>query len=390
MPPISTRPRRIRVAHCLETVGSGGVEQTRLTLARLLPSDRYEQLVICTKAIGVLPQQLRDAGCPVVEVGVLRYPLDPRSHWRAFRALRRFGADIAHGAVVEGISLAAIGGRLARVPVILAEETSDPDNQRRGRMGTALYRALIALGDRSLAVSPATGAYLLQTLGLPASRVSTVLNGVVESSPSPPRAVAAIRASMNMAPSGLVIGCVGRLFDSHKKFSDAIRALPHIRAGGIDASLLLVGEGPDGAMLEALARELGVAPHVTFAGYQGDTRPYFEAMDIMVHPAATEAFGLVLVEAMFARLPVIATRVGGIPTVVEEGATAILVEPARPEQLSAAVLALARDPELCTSMGELGYARAKALFGAERYAADIDALYTELLKKKGVRASHRP
>jgi glycosyltransferase involved in cell wall biosynthesis len=378
-------PRRIRVAHCLETVHLGGVEQTRLTLARLLPKDRYEQIMICTKALGVLPQQLRDAGCPVIEVGVLRHPLDLRSHRRAYRALRHFRADIAHGAVFEGISLAAIAGRLAQVPVILTEETSDPDNQPRSRLGTALYRMLTALGDRSVAVSPATAAYLLNTLGLPSDRVSTVLNGVPESPPALPEAVAAIRKSMSLAPGALVIGCVGRLFDSHKRFTDAIRALPQIRGQGVDASMLLVGEGPDRMMMEALARDLGVAEHVTFAGYQGDTRPFFEAMDLLVHPAATEAFGLVLAEAMFAMLPVVATRVGGIPTVVEEGATAMLVDRRQPDQIAAAVLSLARDPALRTRMGQRGHARARALFGAERYVANIDALYRELLVLKGMR-----
>lgn len=375
---------RIRVAHCLETVGSGGVEQTRLSLARLLPQDRYEQMLICTKAIGVLPDQLRAAGCPIVEVGVLRYPLDPRSHQRAWAALRRFRPHIAHGAVFEGISLAAIAGRLAAVPAILAEETSDPDNQPRSRAGTTLYRMLTVLTDLSVAVSPATRHYLVETLGLPEARVRTILNGVPEAAPAARAEVDAIRAEAGPRAGSLVIGCVGRLYDSHKRFSDAIRALPAVRAVGVDATLLIVGEGPDEPFLRELAQELGLSAFVVFAGYRGDTRPYFEAMDLFLHPPATEAFGLVLAEAMFARLPVVATRVGGIPTVVEDGVTGVLVPPAVPAAIAREVVTLARDASRRANMAQAGYHRARTLFSAERYVADIDQLYQDVLLQKGI------
>lgn len=379
-----TGPGKIRVAHCLETIGSGGVEQTRLSLARLLPRDRYDQIIICTKAIGALPEQFEQAGCPVIQVGVLRYPLDPRSHRRAYTALKRFRPHVAHGAVVEGVSLAAIAGRLARVPAIITEETSDPDNQLRSAKGTALYRVLTALGDRAVAVSPATENYLLHTLGLPRDKVTMVLNGVPEPEQPAREDVCRVRSSIATAPEVFVIGCVGRLYDSHKRFSDAIRALPAIRRGGVDAKLLIVGEGPDQDMMEGLARSLQVEQHVVFAGYQGDTRAYFGAMDLLLHPPATEAFGLVLAEAMFMRLPVVATRVGGIPSVVEDGETGLLVPPTDTDAIAAAVLVLARDPARRMEMGQAGHARARARFGAERYARDIDALYRSVLAGKGI------
>jgi len=373
---------RIRVAHCLETVGSGGVEQTRLSLARLLPQDRYQQLLICTKAIGALPDLFREAGCPIVEVGVLCYPLDLGAHRRAYAALKRFRPHIAHGAVFEGISLAAVAGRLAGVPAILTEETSDPDNQPRSRKGTALYRSFMALSDRAVAVSPATEHYLRQTLGLPAAKVAMILNGVPEPSPPALGDVQAVRSTLALAADSFVIGCVGRLYDEHKRFSDAIRALPIIRAGGIDARLLIVGEGPDQVMLEDLARSLDVERYVVFAGYQGDTRAYFAALDLLVHPPSTEAFGLVLAEAMFMRLPVVATDVGGIPSVVADGETGLLVPPGDTDAIAEAVLALVRDPSRCRQMGEAGYLRAVARFGAARYARDIDALYRDVLAQK--------
>lgn len=372
---------RIRVVHCLETIGSGGVEQTRLSLARLLPRDRYRQIVICTKAIGALPDQFHDAGCDIYEVGVFRQPLDVRAHRRAHAILRQFRPHIAHGAVMEGISLAAIAGRLAHVPVIVTEETSDPDNQPRSRKGTALYRLLVALGDHAIAVSPATERYLTQTLSVPAKKVSMVLNGVQEPMSPDPIQVAAMRSELHLS-DGFVIGCVGRLYDEHKRFSDAIRALPAIRASGINALLIIVGEGPDQARLRELARTLGVEHQVRFAGYQGDPAPFFAMFDLMLHPPVTEAFGLVLAEAMFMRLPVVATAVGGIPSVVANGETGLLVSPMRPDLIAEAVVTLARDPMRRKQMGETGHQRANACFGAERYVADIDRLYRKTLAEK--------
>jgi glycosyltransferase involved in cell wall biosynthesis len=240
-----------------------------------------------------------------------------------------------------------------------------------------------------VAVSPATESYLLNTLGMAQDRVSMVLNGVPEPTAPSPEIVEMVRKRFALTSERFVIGCVGRLYDVHKRFSDAIRALPLIRQGGIDACLLLVGEGPDQEMLRDLARSLQVTEHVHFAGYQGDTVPFFDACDLLLHPPAAEAFGLVLTEAMFLRLPVVATAVGGIPSVVVDGETGLLVPPSRPDLIGAAVQSLARDRSARQRMGEAGYQRARDCFGAERYANTIDALYREMLALKNVTAGSR-
>jgi glycosyltransferase involved in cell wall biosynthesis len=149
-----------------------------------------------------------------------------------------------------------------------------------------------------------------------------------------------------------------------------------------NAKLLIVGEGPDGTMLRSLARQLGVSEHVCFAGYQGNTRPFYEVMDIFVLASAHEAFGLVLVEAMFARLPVVATRVGGIPTVIKAGETGFLVKPKDPEELADRLLVLLNDASLRQSMGEAGLFLARAKFGADLYVSHFDALYQGLAAER--------
>ena len=126
----------------------------------------------------------------------------------------------------------------------------------------------------------------------------------------------------------------------------------------------------------------GVGHAAIFAGYQGQTRPFFEVMDVLAHPAGSEAFGLVLVEAMFAGLPVVATNVGGIPSVVEDGRTAFLIPPRRPDLLADRLIQLLRNPAQRIEMGEAGCARARERFGEKRYVEDVAALYENLIASR--------
>lgn len=371
---------KLRILHCLETVGSGGVEQLKLIKARRLDKSRYEQLLICTQALGALPSQFAAAGCPVHEIGVFRGIFDRERYARALAVVRDFRPHIIHGAVYEGVAVAALAGRWAGVPVILGEETSDPVNRRWS--GHLLYRGLAALTHHMVAVSPAVHDYLLSGIKLPSNKVTLVNNGVAEPAGATAEQKRHVREELGIQPGDFIIGSCGRLLDEHKRFSDLIPAFARVRQQFPNAKLLIVGEGPDEAMLRGLASQLGVSDHVLFAGYQGDTRPYYEIMDIFALASAHEAFGLVLVEAMFAGLPVVATRVGGIPTVVKQGETGFLVEPKAPAELAKRLLDLISNPSQRQSMGEMGLMRARAEFGAERYVRQFDELYQRLAAKR--------
>jgi glycosyltransferase involved in cell wall biosynthesis len=371
---------KLRILHCLETVGSGGVEQRRLTLARKLDATRYEQALVCTKAIGGLPSQYAEAACPIHEVGVFRGIHDRAPYRRALNIVRQYRPHIIHGAVYEGVALAAVAGRLGRVPIIIGEETSDPANRR--WTGHVLYRLLCGMTHHMIGVSPAVRDYLVNEIHLQASKVTLINNGVAEAPPANAEQIQAIRETFGLTPGNFVIGTVGRLLDSHKRVSDLIRALQILHISFPGARLLIVGSGPDEQMLRQLATELGVAQCVHFAGYQPNPQAYYSVMNVFALASASEAFGLVLVEAMYASLAVVATRVGGIPAVVSEGETGLLVEPGQPQALAEALLTLQRSNGLRDEMGQKGRARALAKFGAERYVHDVDRLYQDLASKR--------
>lgn len=368
--------RRLRILHCLETIGSGGVEQRRLTLARGLDPTRYEQAIVCTQAVGGLPARFSDAGCEIHEVGVFRGIHDRERYRRCLAVVRQFRPHVIHGAVYEGVALAAVAGRLGRVPIIVGEETSDPVNRR--WRGHVLYRGLCALTHQMIAVSPAVREYLVETLRISEHRVVLINNGVARPSAVLPDEVSATRIRTGLGPEHFVIGTVGRLFDSVKRVSDLIRALPSVLARAPRARLLVVGTGPDERALRALAKSVGVADCVVFAGYQEDPGPFYSVMDVFALASAHEAFGLVLVEAMYHTLPVVATRVGGIPHVVVEGETGLLVEPGQPQALATTILALVHNPAERRRLGANGRIRADQKFSANAYVQAVDELYTAL------------
>jgi glycosyltransferase involved in cell wall biosynthesis len=151
---------------------------------------------------------------------------------------------------------------------------------------------------------------------------------------------------------------------------------------GVDAALCLVGDGPERAQLERQARELGIARRTVFMGYQREIAPYYALFDVLLLPSANEGTPVVAIEALAAELPVVATNVGGIPDVVDEGVDGYLTAVGDTEALAARLAELARDPELRKRFGAAGRARVVPRYRVSRLVDDVDALYRELLTEK--------
>lgn len=369
---------RIRVLHTLCRIRSGGVEQRRILLAQGLGSDLYEHALICQEADGPISGILRDAGWTIHQIGLAPGILNREWHARAYKIAHAFQPDIVHGAVYEGEALAfGIGLRMPKIKVIM-EETSDPVGRR--WTGNTLMRIMCLRADACVGVSPNVIGYLRDTLRIPARKLRLINNAVPEV-PAPTTVhLANLRAFFGIGEDDVIIGSVGRLQDNHKRFSDIIRALPMIRSAQPRARLLIVGDGQDRSMLEQLARDIGQSEAVIFAGYQSSPRDFYHLMRIFVLASASEAFGLVLVEAMLAGVPVVATEVGGIPFVLDAGKAGVLVPPMQPDALAEAVIGLLADLPASNDLCAAGLARAHTAFTAERYIKEVADLYNDLLR----------
>jgi glycosyltransferase involved in cell wall biosynthesis len=141
----------------------------------------------------------------------------------------------------------------------------------------------------------------------------------------------------------------------------------------------MVGERPDRPGLERRAHELGIVRDTLFLGYQEDVAPFYAAFDALVLPSSNEGTPVSAIEALAAGRPVVATRVGGVPDVVDEGVDGFLVEPGATQELAARLAELARDPKLREQMGTAGRERVLPRYAVQRLVDDVDLLYQSLL-----------
>ena len=366
-----------RVLHSLNLILPGGVERTRMSLLEHLPP-MYEHAAVCVEIEDDhYASQMRKRLDFLEELGPVSSVLNPRRYARTAQLARRWRPDIIHGAIIEGYTVAAIAGRLVRAPVVVMEETSDP--QARSPNGDRLSRAMARLADHCIGVSPGVGRYLTDTLGVSESKVSVINNGV-ELPSLPGRTEAGrVKGELGIPADCLVVGSVGRMHDdSVKRFGDLLRAIGRVDAAALP-HLVLVGDGRERPGLERLARDLGIADRVHFVGFQAEPGHYYALMDIFALTSEREAFGLVNAEAMRCGLPVVATNVGGIPDVVTHNQTGILVPPRDIPAITNALQTLIDNPDLRHRMGAAGKQRADTHFSAERYVNDVHQLYQHLL-----------
>ncbi|WP_226389034.1 glycosyltransferase [Penaeicola halotolerans] len=371
---------KIRVLHVIETIKSGGVERRRLSLAKYLDKERFELMLIGTQAIGPLVEEIKAQGIKVHLIGKVKHPL----HWARIQAVRKvirgFQPHIIHGAVFEGVSMALISGTLSRVPIIIGEETSDPQN--RSRKADYLLQILALAADRMVAISPDVANYLKLRAGIPTKKVVTISNGIESPRKVADQEINQWKKQFGIEATDCIIGSVGRLRNPHKRFTDIISALAILDNSQL--KLLIVGEGVDKELIQQHAHDLGVADQLIWAGFHTDTAPFYCLMDIFCIASSREGFGLVAAEAMCHGLPVVATAVGGLKEIIVDGHTGLLVPLLDPPALASALAKLIDNPSLRQHMGQQGRIRAKQDYSAERYVREVAELYEDLVAQKGV------
>jgi glycosyltransferase involved in cell wall biosynthesis len=186
------------------------------------------------------------------------------------------------------------------------------------------------------------------------------------------------RRYLGLPPDRFTIGWVGRM-TSVKRTDDILRAFRRLRDNGVEATLCLVGDGPDRGDLERRAHDLGVVRDTLFLGYQEDVAPFYAAFDALVLPSRNEGTPVSAIEALAAGRPVVATRVGGVPDVVRDSEDGFLVDAGATDDLGDRLDQLARDPELRARMGERGRERVLPRYAVDRLVRDVDQLYKSLL-----------
>jgi glycosyltransferase involved in cell wall biosynthesis len=294
-------------------------------------------------------------------------PLAPRSEidlgaaWRLARVLRDLGPEIVHAHDAHGVALASLAlslGRLAPAPLLIASRRVDFHLQ-----GNSFSRWKYRQVDGFIAASEAIRAMLVAD-GIAPGRVVTVHEGIDidRVTAGPP---AAIHAELWLPTHAPVVGNVAALVP-HKGQRHLIEAAALVVREVPDARFVILGEGELRPALERQIRELRLDKHVILAGFRPDVLAFHRAFDVFVMSSVTEGLGTSLLDAMASSRAIVATEAGGIPEVVVDGETGLLVPPRNHQAMAAAIVRLLKDPALRERLGRAGFERVRSRFSAAR------------------------
>ena len=390
----STRPHRPHVAQIATRMDTGGVPSHIMTLARGLQCN-YAVTLVCGKLDPKHESALAAAGVPVIFVDFRRllHPLaDIRTLVTLVRILRAGRFDVVHTHMSKAALVGSIAAVIARVPVVV----NTAHNLGFVAMPHAVLRALFWLYDRMLfaaavdsviTVAENVRARMVSSRMIALDKVVSIHNGIDTALfDKRPAAAAECRSEFSNEPDAVLIVTVARLV-WFKGLDTLIDAAHAVFAECPLARLVIVGDGPLHDRLVEQAAQLGIADRVLFTGERIDIPAILGAADIFVLSSVSEGMPISILEAMASAKPVVATAVGGVPELLTEGETGLLVPPAQPAALATALVKLACDPELRRSMGARGRARVDQEFSASAMVERTAALYARLLRQKAGRQS---
>jgi len=328
--------RRLKVMQVIGQMEVGGIEKLAATIAERCSRDRFCVSVCALGGDGPLRQELEKGGVASFCLGK-RPGLDWRIVLRLSRLLRREKISVLHthhvGALIYGVPAAVLSGVKG---IIHTEHSHDAlDDNPRLRV---LLRLLARRASTVVCVADEVASYLEGVVGVPRGKLQVLRNGVDTE---------LFRPGLADEPlwSGPVVGTVGRL-DPLKDHLTLLRAFRLLVERVPNIKLVIVGDGPLRGELEAASRGLGIGDKVAFLGRRSDIARLLRGMHVFVLSSVKEGLPLALLEAMASGIPVVATNVGGVPQVVQDGHTGILCPPGEPFELAQSINQLILDEEL--------------------------------------------
>ncbi len=355
--------RIARTVFLVQDLNFGGTQRQALELAARLDSARFRVQVWALAAGDDLVPLARDLGVPMRWLGRDGF-VHPLTLWRLWAALRRERPDLLLCLTALPNIWGRVLGRLAGVPAVVGSCRGG------GAISRQHERLLWKLAHRHICNSAALTQTLQDRFGVPARRVAHIPNGVDVAffAPGEPGA---------RAP-GPVVLCVARLHPD-KDHATLLRAFARLHPRRPDARLWLLGDGPMRSRLQALARDILPGDAVEFIPGKADVRPYLRQASVAALSSVREGLPNVVLEAMAAGLPVVATEVGGVPDCVVHGETGLLSPPGDAEALAANLGRLLASFEVREAMGRAGRVRVERDFSYEAMARRHEAVFSELL-----------
>ena len=390
---------RIKVLRVIARLNVGGPALHVAYLTQGLAARGYDTILVAgslARGEESMAHIAEGRGVSIVDLDALHREVAPLNDLRAVFQLaaliRRERPAILHthtakaGAVGRTAALLAGG---ARPRVIVHTFHGHVLRGYFGRFKTAGFRLLERLLARwttaLVAVSPEVRDDLVRLGVAPADKFVVIRLGVEleERVDTAKPSRAEIRRVLGIDPQRFVVGWVGRM-TAVKRTNDVLLAFRGLVDRGVNATLCLVGDGPDREELERSAHRLGIAQRCLFLGYQDDVAMFYNAIDALILSSANEGTPVSVIEALAAQRPAVATRVGGVSDVIRHDVDGFLVELGDADAIAEHLAELAGDPERRAEMGAKGRAHVLPRYAVERLVDDVDMLYRSLL------AGHMP
>jgi glycosyltransferase involved in cell wall biosynthesis len=370
------RPRRPRILLLITLAEIGGAQSY---VAALLPAlVRDFEVAVAAYGPGPLREAAATSGARFIPLRHVRRPIRPLRDLAGLvelvRLLRRERPDILHASSSKAGVLGRLAGLLAGVPIRIFTVHGWAFSAHAGAAAKVYYwadRLVKPLTTVTICVSDHERARGLEAGTCTPERTAVIPNAV-DIRPA---------QTARLDRDRPVLVAVGRL-KAPKDFLTLVRALALLRPGSVDA--VIVGDGPDRAGLEAEIRRLGIGDRVRLLGERHDVPELLARADLFVLSSASEGMPVSVLEAMATGLPVVGSRVGGVPELVLEGETGLLVEPGDPNELAAAIDLLAADPGLRRRLGEAGRERNQGRFALETFRRAHVELYSRELARRGL------
>jgi glycosyltransferase involved in cell wall biosynthesis len=378
------RQRRLKVVTLVREIGpagGGGAERVARDLLVALNPRRFERILFVSRPPrdrtgGQVVADLRRRG---VDVRFLRrrFKYDPLAWWPLFRALRRERVDVLHTHAFGPNAWGSLIGRWAGIPVVIAHEHNWAFTGRALR--PVIDRELIArCADAMIVVSEDARRRMIEVERIPSDRLELLPNGVEALPPGDGRA---LRGELGIRRGDPVVGTVC-IIRTEKALDVLVGAAARLTEHFPRLRLLIAGDGPDRARVEGLTERVGLSDRIHMTGARTDVPDVLAAIDIAVICSDYEGSPRSVLEFMDAGKPIVATDVGGIPEVIEDGVHGLLVPPRDEAALAAALAEVLDDMDRGREMGARARDRCRRELSLDRTVESLQELYEELHSRR--------
>ncbi len=376
----------LKVLQLIPTLDRSGAEKQMVLLAKGLPRDRFEVEVAALTRLGPLEADLRTSGIPLTLIGK-RHKIDPLAYRRLVRILRAGRFDVLQTWIFAANAYGRLAARQARVPVLVTAEMAA--DLWKGRLELAIDRKLSGWTDRVVGNSRAVVDFYRKA-GIPNDRLSMIYSGIENAEP-PQVDPAEMRRELGLKPDAPLALFAGRLYPQ-KGVEDLLYSLDLLQHIRPNLRTLILGDGPLRGRLEATAKAFQLLNdrRVQFLGHREDVPRLLAASDLLVLPSRFEGLPNVVLEAMQASKPVVATAAPGTTELVVDRQTGLLVPIGDRKALASAIRDIIDAPDLARSYGEAGRARVLNDFQADQMIQKFADLYESLARSKNLLSAREP